>query len=140
MFGDAEGEFQIFKLGRARRSFGDDLQIQIIDESVVAALYQKAAVHRAERQFLTPRIGQTAGEEQAQIEFRADDLPRLFARIGGDDHLGKNLDDLPRGFSVERAIQCDDAAEGGDCIAAQRQPVGVRETSPTAPRRTDWRA
>ena len=39
------------------------------------------------------RIGQAAGEQQAQVLLGGDDGDGLLGRVGRDDHLGEDLDD-----------------------------------------------
>ncbi len=90
-------------------------------------MHQHAAGHRLEDEPLGARIGQAAGEQEPQILLVADDTDRLFAGIGRDDDLGENLDDRARGLGVERPVQRDDSAEGGNRIAGERLLVSVEQ-------------
>ena len=125
MLGDAEGEAQIGQFGFARRAFGDDFKLHLVHHRVVARLHQQTAGHRFHRQAHATRIGQAAGQQQAQVLFRGDDLDRFLGGVGRDDHLGENLGDRLSGFGIELAVERDDAAEGGGGIASQRLAVGV---------------
>ena len=73
------------------------------------------------------RIGQAAGEQQAQILLRREDAARVGIGVGRDDHFGEDLGELLGGRAVERAVAGDDAAIGADRIAAQRERVGFGE-------------
>ena len=114
MLGDAEGEAQIAQLGLGRRAFGDDLELHVIDDRVVARLHQEPAGHRLERETGRARIGQAAGDEQPQVLLGGDDGDRLLARGRRDDHLGEDFGDRFGRFRVEFAVERDDAAEGRD--------------------------
>ena len=99
VLGDAEGEAQVGELGLARRALGHDLQLHLVDHRVVARLHQQAARDGLHRQAGGARIGQAAGEQQAQILLRADDRDRLLGRVRRDDHLGEDLRDGARGLA-----------------------------------------
>ena len=59
--------------------------------------------------------------------FAPDDGDGFLARRRRDDHFGENLGDGARGFRIERPVERDNAAEGGDRIAGERLAVGVDE-------------
>ena len=63
-------------------------------------------------------VRQPAGQQQPQILLLGENGFGVFARVGSDDHLGEDLDDLSRGLCVERSVERDDAAEGTDRIAS----------------------
>ena len=86
------------------------------------------------------RIGEAAGDEQAQIGLCGEDRDRRLVRLGRDDHLGEDAGDRLGRRRVERAVDRDDAAIGGDRIAAERLVVGLREVCAGRRRRRDWRA
>ena len=109
------------------RALGDDLEVHVVDHGVVARLHQEAAGQRLHRQAVAARIGQAAREQQPQVLLGADDGDRLVGRVRRDDDLGEDLGDRARRLGVERAVERDDAAEGGDRIAAQRLAVGVED-------------
>ena len=73
-------------------------------------------------------MAQAAGDEQPQVFLRAHDGDRVFARRRRDDHFGENLGDGARGLRIERPVERDDAAEGGNRIAGQRLAVGIDQT------------
>ena len=118
VLGHGEGEDQVGHLRRGRRPLGHDLQIRL-GHAVVARLHEKSAGERAEGEARRLRVGQAAGEQKPQILLAGDDRLGLVARIRRDDHLGEDLDDLPRRLGVEAAVERDDAAEGALRIAAR---------------------
>ena len=67
VLGDRPGEQAVGQLLLARRALGHDLEIVRADPAVVARLEQPAAGDRLRRQAGPRRIGQVAGEQQAQI-------------------------------------------------------------------------
>ena len=84
--------------------------------------------------------GRPPARSRRRFFFAARMAMRLVAGGRRDDHLGEDLGDLGRGRFVERAVQRDDAAEGGDRIAAERQAIGLGEGRRRWRRRTGWRA
>ena len=129
MLGDTEREAQVGKLGFARRALGDDFKLHVVDHRIVARLHQQPTGHGLHRQPNATRIGQSAGQQQTQILFRRDNLDRLVGGIGRDDYLGENLGNRLGRFGVERAVERDDAAEGGGLVAGQRLSVGDEQAA-----------
>ena len=140
VLGDAEGEFQVGHLGRRRRAPGHHLQLEVVDHGIVPALDEQAAGDGFDRRARRARVGQAAGDQQAQVLLRRDDCGCLVGRIGRDDHLGEGFDDLLGGFGVERAVHGDDAAEGRDRVAGERLGIGCLQRRRLRRRRTGWRA
>ncbi len=103
IFGDAKRKFEIVELGRRRRSFGDDAQIHVVDDGIVAALHEKAAGDGLEEQIGPARIGQAAGDEKAEVRLRRKNRERVLVDRRRDDDFGEDLGDLLRGCRVERA-------------------------------------
>ena len=64
---------------------------------------KEAARERAEREPVGLRIGKPAGEKEPQILLLGDDRLGLVARVGRDDDLGEDLDDLARRVGIERS-------------------------------------
>ena len=84
VLGHLEGELHVFQFLRGRRALGDDLQFQVLDHAVVAGLDEQAAGDGLCGQARHARIGQGAGDEQAQV------------RLAGDDRLGFVADSTAR--------------------------------------------
>ena len=114
-----EGEQHVCQLLRGRRALGDDLELHVVDHGVVARLEQKPAGDRAEGEAGRAGIRQRAGQQQAEVLLGCDQSDRRLVGVGGDDHLGEDLDDLGGGLGVELAVEGDDAAEGRHRIAGQ---------------------
>ena len=127
VLGDLHGDPEVGEFGLGRRLFGHDLELGIIDIAVVAALDQQSTGHGFHREAFGTAIGEAAGEQEAEVLLGGDDADGLVGRLGRDDHLGEDLDDLGRGVGVEQAIERDDAAEGADRIGAQRQLIGFEQ-------------
>ena len=140
MLGDAECKTQIAQFGIGRRSLGHRLKLHVVDHRVVARLHQEPAGDGLCRQPDGARIGQAAGDQEPQIFLRADDGDGFLGRRRRDDDFGENLGDGARGFRIERPVECDDAAEGGDRIAGQRLAVGVDQAVAFGDAARDWRA
>ena len=82
VLGDAEGEFQIGHLGRRRRALRHDLELQIVDHRIVAALDEQAAGNGFDGGAGGARIGQAAGDQQAQVLLGGDDADCLLEASG----------------------------------------------------------
>ena len=110
-------------------ALGDDLQVEIVDRKIVAALHEQATGHRLDADAHGAGVGKTAGHQQPQVLLRGNDRLRLLARFRRDDHLGKGLDDLLGGFRVERPVHRDDPAECRDRVAGERLEIGLLQRS-----------
>ena len=117
-------QLQIHQLLFGRLALCNDLEGTIIDIAIVATLDQQAAGYRFYRQTVGLGVGDTAGQQQAQILLGGDDLLRFWRRRGGDDHLGEHLDDFGGSFGVDFAIGGDNAAKGRDRISPQSLEIG----------------
>ena len=71
--------------------------------------------------------GRPPAISKPQIFLRADDGDGFLGRGGRDDDFGENLGDGARGFRIERTVERDNAAEGGDRIASERLAIGIDE-------------
>ena len=129
MLGDGPGEEEVGRLARGRGALRHHLEVAFGDHAGITILDEEATGDGADGQPGGARIGQAAGEEEAKILLRRDDGDRLVGGIGGDDRLGEDLHDLRRRLGVEGAVQGNDAAEGGDRVAAKGPPVGLDEAS-----------
>ena len=127
VLGDLPGELEVGHLGVGRRLLGHHLELDIVEPAIVAALHQHAAGQRLERDAGLLRIGQRAGDQQAEVLLGGDDLLRRVAGRRRDDHFGEDLDDLDRRRLVDLLIERDDAAERRRRIAAMRLGIGVGE-------------
>ena len=137
---DAEGELQILELRRGRRPLGHHLQIHGVDHRIVARLHQEAAGHRLGGEAGRARVGQAAGDQEAEVLLGGEHRDGVVVRLRRDDHLGEDLGNGAGGRGIEALVDGDDAAIGRDRDRTSA-PCG-RPPARTAPRRrrTDWRA
>ena len=141
VLGDAEGELQIGQFAARRRALGDDLQVHVVDDGVVAGLHQQAAGDGAHGEARRARIGQAAGEQQAQVLLGARRWRCASSSASGAMMTSVKILTISLAASrVEPAVQRDDAAEGRDRIAAQRLRIGLGQRRRLRRRRTGWRA
>ena len=126
MLGDRPGETAVGQLLRRRRALGDDLQ-RALDQRIVARLDQHPAGDRFHLQPRACRIGEVAGQQQAQILLLGEYRLGRLGRIGRADDFGKDVADRRRSLLVERAVECDDPAECGYRIARQRRRIGIED-------------
>jgi hypothetical protein len=85
------------RISSRRLALGDDLQVRGLDARVVAGLDQEAAGHALEGVAGRQRVGQAAGDQQAQVLLGGEHGDGVVVGVGGDDHLGEDLDHLQRG-------------------------------------------
>jgi hypothetical protein len=125
VLGDAPGEEQVFEFAGGRRAFGDGFQVCLGDAACVAVLQEEAAGDGLGEDARGGGVGQAFGDQQAEVFlFRKDGLG---GGVGArrDDDFGEDFGDDFCGLFVERAVQRDDAAEGGGGVAGERALVGV---------------
>jgi hypothetical protein len=122
MLGDAEGEPQIASSPRVGCALGHDLESHVVDHRVVAALHQQAAGDRLHGQARRARIGQAAGQQQAQVLLRRDDGARSSVASGAMMTSVKMLDDLfaASASSVRLSATMPPKAETGSQASALR--------------------
>ena len=120
MFGNDPRKAQIGHFLRARLTLGDAHQITRRDMAVIAVLDQIAARHIAHGQSAILRIGQAAGQQEAQIFLRRNHLARRLIGIWCNNHLGENRRNRFCRCRIQFSVHGDDAAKGRDRIAYQR--------------------
>ncbi len=130
MLGHGEGEQHVAHLLIGGRAPGHDLQVRGRDAGVVAGLHQEPAGHGAERLAPGQGVRQPTRHQQAQVLPVGEDGDGFLIRVGGDHHLGENLDDLVRRGRVQLAVDRHDAAEGRDRVALQGALVGALQVGP----------
>src|SRR5690606_15448395 len=123
VLGNAEGEAQVSYFGFSRCALGDDLEVEIVDDGVVARLDQHAAGNGLRDKTGRARVWKTIGDEQAQVLLGGDDLDRFRRSVRRDDDFGEGLDDLFGSFRVKQAVERDDPAEGRRRIAGERREI-----------------
>ena len=127
MLGDAEGEAHVRQFLVRRLAPGDDAQVHVVDNRIVAALHQQAAGDSLEGKPPGARVRQAAGEQQTQVLLGCDQRDRLFIGVRRDDHFGEDLHDLGCSSRIELAVQCDNAAKCGDRIAGECALISLCE-------------
>ena len=121
---DAPGEEQAAQFLGGGRTPGDDLELRSsVDAAGVGVLQQQSAGDVLDD-------GARRGGvdfDQAQILFGGEALAGLGGEGGRGDGLDEELGDFGGGVGVDRAIDADDAAEGGDGIAGEGLLVGLED-------------
>ena len=124
MLGDGPGEQAVLEFLFGRRALCHDLERVAAHLAIVAALHQHAACDALDLKARTRRIGQVAGQQQAEILLlREDGLGRVIG-VGRGDDFGEDAADRFGGGAVERAVDRDDAAKGRDAVAGERGLIG----------------
>ncbi len=76
--------------------------------------------------------------DQAQVLLGGEAGEGFGREAGRGDGLDEELGDFLGGFGVDFAIDADDAAEGGDGVAARARLIGLEDGAADALRRRDW--
>src|SRR5258708_1948324 len=85
---------------------------------------RNANAKSASSELVGARVGQAAGDQQAQILLGPHDGDRFRSSVRRDDHLGEDLGHGAGRGGVERAVERHDAPIGRDRIAGQRLAIG----------------
>ena len=124
-----KGQFEVGEFLVRRHALGDHLELQSLDGSIVAGLEQETARQHFGHHARRARIGESAGQQDAQIVLARHDLKRLFGGVRRDDDFGEHLDNRLGRFRVQGLVQGHDTAEGADRIAFERLGVGRQSGS-----------
>ena len=124
-FGYFPGKEQILHLLGRRLLVGNDFQVVQRQFVVVGRLQQQAradalGVHGV-LAFVPGAVaaGRQGDFHQAHIGLGFENLQRLGREIGRHQHFDKLFDDQRGGSAIQRAVECDDAAEGAGRVGLE---------------------
>ncbi len=102
MLADAEGEEEVAELLAVGGSLRDRAQLVGADPAGVAGLGEQAGGDGADGEAGLGRVGEAAGEEEAEVLLAGEDGLGGLVGVGGDDGFGEDGGDALGGFGVER--------------------------------------
>src|SRR5690606_22905230 len=109
---------------------GDYLEVVSGDHADIAALYQQAAVDALEVPARRALGWPLAAFEQAHVGLGGDHFAGLGTDGWGDDDFNElALDDGARGFTVQFAVEGDDAAESRFAVGGIGQFIGLADAA-----------
>ena len=128
--GHLPGEHQVVDFLLGGRTLGDHLEVVGGDHADVAALHQQTTVDALEvparRAFGRP----LAAFEQAHVGLGGDDFAGFGADGRGDDDFDElALDDGAGGFTVQLAVEGDDATEGRFAVGGIGQVISLADAA-----------
>ena len=127
VLGDPVGEAEVGQFGLARRALGHDLQVEIFHHDIVTALDEQATGDGLRHDARRTWVGQGTRRQQAQVRLGSDNGFRLICYSGRNDHLGEELNDFDRRFSIQNLIERDDATECRGAVAGERPLISFDE-------------